>query len=189
MKPAETGSAAFEHGSKVRCHSCGRQMRLEEARPRGGLWRGFICPDCFGSQARTAFVVVALIGLVLIVFLVGSRNTRSRSEAQDSVIPRGIPSGNVYLEEAGLETSISEIHAGAVNIYLPTDGFEKTWRSRLISPLTVEKLNLANFAYGSDLLSPASEGSVVSESLERINIVVRAPGNLYFRVEQDRKQK
>lgn len=100
-----------------------------------------------------------------------------------------IPSGNVFLEEAGLETRISEIHAGAVNIYLPTDGFEKTWQSRLLAPLRVEKLNLAKFACGSDLLGQESEGSVVSESPERINIVVRAPGNLYFRVEQDRRQK
>lgn len=188
MERTGIGKATVRHDFHVKCHSCGREMRMEEARPRGGLWSGFICPDCFGSQARTAFVVVGLISLILIFFMVGNQNRRSRSQPRDSGLRTGIPSGHVSLGESGVATDISEIIAGAVNIYLPTRGYQRSWRSRLFTPLTQEKLNRANFAYGSELLDTASEGSVVSETPDRIKIVVRAPTNLYFWVVQDRKE-
>ncbi len=188
MKLPVIGNSTTRLGSSVRCHSCGREMRLEDARPRGGLWSGFICPKCFGSQARTAFIVVGLIFVMVMILMVGNQNSRSRSQARD-FLPRGIPSGNVHLEESGVETSVSEIIGGAVNIYLPSDGYEIRWRSRLFGPLTEEALRRANFAYGSELLSSTSEGAVDSETPDRISIVVRNPDNLYFRVVQDRKEK
>jgi len=55
--------------AEVRCHYCGKKVRLERARPRGGVRPGFSCPECFKSRTILAYAIAIPVGIFIFILI------------------------------------------------------------------------------------------------------------------------
>ena len=54
--------------SEVRCHYCGKQMPLEQARPRGQSFRGFTCNDCYWRRLKWSMLILPAVVVIVLLF-------------------------------------------------------------------------------------------------------------------------
>ena len=147
--------------NQVRCHHCGKTIALEDARPRGKIYKGFVCPACFRRQARTAWTIVFVIVVVFtaIKFLGNPNESASHPDFSHSNMTALF---NASYEQAGVRTNVREIpspaHVGS------WQEFELGWGKHLLIPLDKSKLIGAGFGYTGDLLTPGSRGGILEET-------------------------
>lgn len=140
--------------SNVKCHYCGVDMPLESARPRGGIFAGFTCSDCYGRQLFKAFVVV---GVLVVPFMyIISILDRPRIDPNDEIGHRSIIDNFTATYTHGeitthVEEALSAFFESADTV---------NWQRKLFEPLDSAKLQAASFAYTSTLTDPQNKGSI-----------------------------
>lgn len=169
--------------SDVKCHYCGVDMPLESARPRGGIFAGFTCSDCYGRQFFKAFVVVGLLAVLFMCVI--PLFDRSRIDPNEEIGHRSIIGNFTATYTHGeITTRVEDVigptfnHADTVN-----------WQQKLFEPLDLAKLNALDFAYTSLLMDSQNKGSIQkSNDPNAIVILVHdTDSNHWVRVTQTKK--
>lgn len=168
--------------NQVRCNKCGKSMALEDARARGGVYKGFVCPACFRQQAKVAWTVGSVIFVLVMTIRFFDKNENPANSA-DLMRPGLESLSNASYEQAGVSTNVQEIpspaHVGNRQEY------QLGWGKHLFTPLDKDKLRHAGFGYTDDLFTPGSTGGILKETATSRTIGVRG-GSRRFEVTQTR---
>lgn len=172
--------------SSVKCHYCGAEVTLERARPRGGMFSGFMCGDCFGRRSAIAFVVVGGLSLLFIFVVIGMRSSNNSRHRQLPIPQTGLASINNAGYTQGRVTTRVE---GTIPYLLMGRQYESNWQEMLLEPISAEKLNAAGFGYTEVLMDKRNVGALEGpQTPERVTLIVfaRHENHYYFRVTQDK---
>jgi hypothetical protein len=152
--------------SKVRCHYCGVEIPLEAARPRGGIFAGFTCSDCYGRQFFKAFFVVGLLA-VLFMFVIPLFD-RSRTDPNEEIGHRSIIDNFTATYTNGeITTHVAE----ALSAFFESAD-TVNWQQKLFEPIDSEKLRTARFAYTDTLTDPLNKGSIQKSNDPNIIVIL-----------------
>lgn len=172
--------------STVKCHYCGAEVPLERARPRGGIFSGFMCGDCFGRRSVIAFVVVGGLSLLFIFVVIGMQSSKNSRHRHTQIPQTGLASiHNAGYTQGGITTRVEQ----TVPYLLKERHYESNWQEMLLEPISAEKLNTAGFGYTNVLMDKRNVGALEGpQTAERVTLIVfaRHESHYYFMVTQNK---